>query len=397
MPFGNYLFTSVFTNCLNHVMYRNIMLQKVPNLQTKTPPQNSNVAKDSDKGLLFWHAFDLLEVLACSFNDDGDLHFLNNGASNIFLLDNPPKNLYDLAEILCLPSFAMHIMACNMGAKGKQNEVFITRSENGQIEIRVNHKTRMITLQKLGAKPSTDLPEDAQTQALKKALKAGRLTLFRQPIVSSVNGKIVRFECLARMVNEDGSIANAADFIPAAERAGLIAELDLAALSLALKSLKNRRDLQLAVNVSAATIADTNARQEFESLLKHSKDEARFLTVEITETIAIQDLDVAAKFAAKVRVNNARVALDDFGVGHTSFRSLKAIPLDEVKIDGHYVEKINERGDSRAFVKAIDSLSRELGLETVAERVETEHEAAILREIGVFALQGYLFGKPSAA
>ncbi|KAF0097791.1 MAG: PAS/PAC sensor-containing diguanylate cyclase/phosphodiesterase, partial [Hyphomonadaceae bacterium] len=246
-------------------------------------------------------------------------------------------------------------------------------------------------------KPLTNITDDVQTLALKQALKENRIALFRQPIVTSTDGSIVRFECLARMINVDGTIANAADFIPAAERAGLIADLDIAALNLALAALKGRADLQLAVNVSAATIADFNARQEFENMLKHSRNEAGYLTVEITETIAIQDLDVAAKFAAKVRVNNARVALDDFGSGHTSFRSLKAIPLDEVKIDGHYVEKIHERGDSRAFVKAIQSLSHDLGLETIAERVETETEAAILRDIGIFGLQGYLFGRPQAA
>lgn len=381
----------LFTKSLSAFGTYRMMNDQFPNVAT------NSATKSDARELMFWHAFDLLEVVACTFDAYGNLNFINQQASNLFMLDSPPKTLDELSEIVGLPSFAMHLMSQNTNKLCPQNEVLVTRSDNGQLEIRVNHKTKLISLQRLGTKTHTNITDDVQTLALKRALKENRIALFRQPIVTSTDGSIVRFECLARMINIDGTIANAADFIPAAERAGLIADLDIAALSLALNALKGRSDLQLAVNVSAATIADFNARQEFENRLKFSKNEAAFLTVEITETIAIQDLDVAAKFAAKVRVNNARVALDDFGSGHTSFRSLKAIPLDEVKIDGHYVEKINERGDSRAFVKAIQSLSHDLGLETIAERVETETEAAILREIGIFGLQGYLFGRPQAA
>jgi EAL domain-containing protein (putative c-di-GMP-specific phosphodiesterase class I) len=254
----------------------------------------------------------------------------------------------------------------------------------------------LITVRRLGLGAIDRRGADAGGRSIQAAIEEGRLLLLHQPIVDAISGAVLRHECLARLVDSAGAVISPAEFIPIAERAGLIGMLDLATAGLALKSAAANPDLALAVNVSAATVADEKARRSYLERLALSPMQSRQLTVEITETIAIEDLDVAAHFAGEVRKLGARVALDDFGEGHTSFRSLLKIPLDEVKIDGLYVEKIDTRQEARAFVRAIDQLSRELGLETVAERVETEAEAAALRTIGVGSMQGYHFGRPTA-
>lgn len=344
-------------------------------------------ARRSDDARPLKDALELLEAMVCYLNPDGTLIWQNDEIISAFGNAPRPNTLQELETNLGLGRVSP-------GNGALERNLIIAR--NDDFELRCNLETRLVTVQKLRKIGAVDFSNDLQAIALSKALNENRVCLYRQPIVSANDFNIVRFECLARMIREDGTIAAPYEFIPAAERSGLISFLDIASLKLALDALDANKELKLAVNVSPATIADNSARQEFEGLLNANKAAAANLTVEITETMAIQDLDIASNFVANIRKTNARVALDDFGAGFTSFRALKTLALNELKIDGHFVENIHERGDSRAFVEAIDVLSRELGLETIAERVETEAEANMLCEIGVNGLQGYLYGKPVA-
>ena len=344
-------------------------------------------ARRSDDARPLNDALELLEAMVCYLSDDGSLVWQSDEILLAFGNLPRPNTLQELEARLGLGRVSP-------GNGAFERNLLIAKNDN--FELRCNLETRLVTVQKLRKFGAVDFSNDPQVVALSKALNENRVCLYRQPIVAANDFNIVRFECLARMIREDGTIAAPYEFIPAAERSGLISFLDIVSLNLALAALKQEAGLKLAVNVSPATIADNNARQEFEALLKSNSPEAANLTVEITETMAIHDLDIASNFVANVRAADARVALDDFGAGFTSFRALKSLALNELKIDGHFVEKIHERGDSRAFVEAIDVLSRELGLETIAERVETEAEAKMLCKIGVNGLQGYLYGKPVA-
>jgi EAL domain-containing protein (putative c-di-GMP-specific phosphodiesterase class I) len=116
------------------------------------------------------------------------------------------------------------------------------------------------------------------------------------------------------------------------------------------------------------------------------------LIVEITESAAIQDVEATRRFVAHVQSKGCKVAIDDFGAGYSSFRNLRALGVDMVKIDGSFVENLEAAADDRAFVKALLQLSRELGLETVAEFVQTETAAEWLKAWGCDYLQGALIG-----
>lgn len=350
----------------------------------------STAARDAD-ALTAYGALDLLRAIGCDFDDDGHLNWLN------------PKAARSLLGFDQLP---LTLAALNSATKGgvslalsEGTPVVLTSPRD--IEVRADARQRIVVLRKIDssgrvlAMPSP--ANDPGAVMLISALADKRMCLFRQPIVCAQNSSVLRFECLSRLIHEDGRIAQPYEFIPAAERAGLVGALDLETLSLALGALGRDLDVNLAVNVSAATIADQGSRRAYKDMLSAHKSLATRLTVEITETIAIHDLDIAARFGHAAKASGARLALDDFGEGHTSFQSLRALPLDEVKIDGLYVTGIDTRDESRAFVVAIDRLARDLGMETVAERVETEEEAAALRAIGVDGLQGYLYGKPRSA
>jgi EAL domain-containing protein (putative c-di-GMP-specific phosphodiesterase class I) len=333
-------------------------------------------------------ALELLHATGCEFDDQGTLSWLDPlAAARILNVQQVPLTMYGLDGVTGGGASL---------ALSTSQPVDLVRPKG--VELRADQGRRILVLratqqdQPILAMPSP--ANDPGTIMLISALADKRMCLFRQPIVSSRDSSIVRWECLSRLIHEDGRIAQPYEFIPAAERAGLVGALDLETLALALGALGRESDVKLAVNVSAATIADQGSRRAYKDLLTSHANLATRLTVEITETIAIHDLDIAARFGHSAKSAGARLALDDFGEGHTSFQSLRTLPLDEVKIDGLYVEGIDARTENHAFVVAIDRLARDLGMETVAERVETSGEASALRDIGVDSLQGYFYGKP---
>jgi EAL domain-containing protein (putative c-di-GMP-specific phosphodiesterase class I) len=338
------------------------------------------------------NALILLHACGCEIDERGGLAWVNGPeAAKLLGVDEPPETLREMDAITG---------GAASKALGSRHPVQIATISG--LEIRGDSLQGIFVLSPSAASPQhgsmpPNLPDpanDPSATMLIKALAEKRMCLFRQPIVNATDASIVRWECLSRLICEDGRIIPPSEFIPAAERIGVVSALDLDTLDLALGALGRNPTTMLAVNVSAATIADIGSRRAYKDRLSSSPDFAKRLTIEITETIAIQDLDIAARFGHAAKAAGARLALDDFGEGHTSFQSLRTLPLDEVKIDGLYIENIDSSTENKAFVVAIDRLARDLGMETVAERVETAREADVLRDIGVHGLQGYYYGRP---
>ena len=226
------------------------------------------------------------------------------------------------------------------------------------------------------------------------ALKGHRLRLALQPIVRADDGTVAFHEALLRMEGDGGDLLPASAFMTVVERLGLVRLLDRHAFELGIDVLHASPELNLAVNISGGTAADGTAFAQLLSALQANSEVADRLTIEITETVAMQDTHEIAWFIDGFRELGCRVALDDFGAGYTSFRHLKNLAVDLVKIDGQFVRDISKRADNHLFVKAISELARGLGVETVAECVESEADAATLRRHGVDYLQGYFFGQP---
>ncbi|ESR24036.1 bifunctional diguanylate cyclase/phosphodiesterase [Lutibaculum baratangense] len=227
-----------------------------------------------------------------------------------------------------------------------------------------------------------------------EALNANRLVFALQPIASTGTRAVVHHEVLCRLRMPDGRILNAAEFIESAERLGIIRLIDQRMMDLTLAALGDDPGLSLSLNVSAASVLDVSWFARLACHLRSDRDIARRLMVEVTETVAIEDLDRAADFVRALKDLGCKVAIDDFGAGHTSFRNLRSLGADVVKIDGSFVDTITTSEDTLFFVRTLVALARHLGLGTVAERVTTEEQARILQEAGVEHLQGYLIGKP---
>jgi EAL domain-containing protein (putative c-di-GMP-specific phosphodiesterase class I) len=230
---------------------------------------------------------------------------------------------------------------------------------------------------------------------VRAALRQERFLFAFQPVVCAVSGEIDYFECLLRMRDEDGGIVSAGELISAIERLRLIGIIDRFALERTLRELVCHPEVRLGFNVSGLTACDRPWLRLLISRLRDRPDLARRLVVEITETAAFYDFEETARFVEALRNAGCRVALDDFGAGHTSLRHLQSLAVDTVKIDGAFVRNLEESPENRVFLRHLLGLTKGFGLSTVAECVESAEDAALLRAEGVGYLQGYHLGPPT--
>lgn len=226
------------------------------------------------------------------------------------------------------------------------------------------------------------------------ALVEGRIFFAYQPVVETATRNIAYYETLLRMRRPDGEVVNAGVFVPVAEKLGFMRQLDRKALEIAIEDLIKYPNITLALNISSLTVTDSSWLRYLIALIRGRPDVASRLIVEITETAALEDFDVSARFVVALRGLGCRVALDDFGSGYTSFRHMKALTVDVVKIDGAFVKDVSRNNDNQLFVRTLLGLANGFGLSSVAECVETAEEVAILEKEGADYLQGWYFGKP---
>jgi diguanylate cyclase (GGDEF)-like protein len=226
------------------------------------------------------------------------------------------------------------------------------------------------------------------------ALNEQRLIFAYQPIVSASSRRPEHYECLLRLVRKDGTIAPASEFIPVAETLGLVRLLDRRALEMAVSQLYRHKDIRLSINVSGTTASDRSWLLSFITYVHENRDVADRMTVELTETAALQSFEENARFITRLRDMGCRVAIDDFGAGYTSFRNLHNLRVDMVKIDGAYVTNLSKSPDNQLFVRTLADLAKNLRLETVAEWVGSEEDAKLLAEFGIDYFQGNYFGEP---
>jgi EAL domain-containing protein (putative c-di-GMP-specific phosphodiesterase class I) len=226
------------------------------------------------------------------------------------------------------------------------------------------------------------------------ALRDGRLPLAYQPVVHAASGEVAYFECLLRMREESGRLLAGSEFIPAVEQLGGIEPIDRYVLMQAVAQLRRYPQIQLGINVSGLTVLDPAWLSTARALLRAAPGVAKRLVVEITETVALNDLATSASFIGALHETGCRVAVDDFGAGHTSLWHLDTLPFDIVKLDGSFVRNLARSPDSRVFLRHLLNFAEGLGGRTVAESVETAEQARLLRAEGVGYLQGHHFGPP---
>lgn len=234
----------------------------------------------------------------------------------------------------------------------------------------------------------------ATADEIVSALNERRMVLALQPIVWAGTGLTAFHEALLRIERADGTLVPAGAFILDAEQLGLCHLVDHRVAELSVQLLRADADLQISMNVSAQTAVGEEWVHTLSSLVHGDRAILSRLTVEVTETAAIKDLDQCVQFVDALKDLGCRVAIDDFGAGYSSFRNLKALGVDMVKIDGSFVRDCANNPSDQMFIKTFIELARNFELETVAEWVTDQQTAALLSAMGVTYLQGYYFGEP---
>ena len=224
------------------------------------------------------------------------------------------------------------------------------------------------------------------------ALKEHRLGIAFQPVIDAKSREPRFHEALLRLADDGGRMMPANQLVPVAEKLGLVRLVDRAVVELAAAALHAHPGARISVNISGTTATDPRWWPEVTAILAKNRDVASRLIVEITETVALGDLSATTRFVRQLKALGVTVAIDDFGAGYTSFRNLRAMPVDILKIDGSFCRDLASHPDNRYFVRALIDLARAFGLGTVAEWVETEADAALLAEWGIDMMQGKLFG-----
>ncbi len=233
---------------------------------------------------------------------------------------------------------------------------------------------------------------------LRRALERDSFELHFQPIVSLRDGTISHYEALLRLVDEPtGELVAPGRFLPAAERYGLISEIDRMVLARVTRLLgvePGLRGATVAVNVSALSVTDGSMLSFIDrSLRRHRVDPSR-LAVEITETAAISDMGRARIFCGGVLDLGCGLALDDFGAGFGSFQYLKQLPFSHLKIDGDFIRNLPSSRTDQLVVRALARIVRGMGRETIAEFVGDAPTLAMLRAYEVDFAQGFEVGHP---
>ncbi len=234
---------------------------------------------------------------------------------------------------------------------------------------------------------------------LRGAVERKELRLHYQPKVDIRTGRIMGCEALMRWDHGELGMIPPDQFIPIAEDADLIGEMGEWALRAACQENKRWQDaglppISVAVNVSARQFLSDNFVGTVRSALDDSGLEPRYLTIEMTESLIIENPAETSRMLEAIQRMGAKVSIDDFGTGYSSLASLKRFPIDELKIDRSFMQGVPDDQDSAAIVTAIIAFARVLGLFLVAEGVETEEQRAFLAENGCECFQGYLFSRP---
>lgn len=234
-------------------------------------------------------------------------------------------------------------------------------------------------------------------QALKGALAAGEFELNYQPVVNATNGRLSGAEALLRWRRADGFVSPAV-FIPMAEELGVIDEIGDWVFEAVCRDLQrwnvHEGDLYVSVNLSPAQMEDPHLAGRFAQILEQTGVPPACLVLEITETAVMADSVAVEQMLTRMRELGIRILVDDFGTGHGSFKYLRDLPIDGVKIDRMFVTELPDNPKDAAIVSSLATLARELELRVVVEGVETRPQGEYVLQLGLPIIQGYFYSRP---
>jgi EAL domain-containing protein (putative c-di-GMP-specific phosphodiesterase class I) len=236
---------------------------------------------------------------------------------------------------------------------------------------------------------------------LRRAVEGQEFRVHYQPIVSLRTGKVVGFEALVRWHHPERGIVPPLDFIPLAEETGMIVSIGQYVLCEACcqasqwqGEFSDERPLSISVNLSSKQFSQSDLVDQIKQVLKKSHLEAKSLTLEITESVVMENAEAAAAALMRLKALGVQLSVDDFGTGYSSLSYLHSFPINSLKIDRSFISNMNVDNTNLEIVRTVVALARSLGMNVTAEGIETAEQLAQLRALQCQYGQGYLFSKP---
>jgi diguanylate cyclase len=233
-----------------------------------------------------------------------------------------------------------------------------------------------------------------QEREFRTALEAGEVVLHYQPQVDLAKQSVVGAEALIRWNHPTGGLLLPDDFLPGVAHTAMMPAVTDWVITSACAAASSWGAVGVAVNIAASDVTRASLVPTVRSAVGESGLNPAQLTIELTEHALVSDLDRATKNLRRLADDGVRISLDDFGTGYSSLLYLKHLPITEIKIDRHFTSGVTERDEDNAIVRGVVRLARAIGVDIVAEGVETEAQARMLTELGCRRGQGFLFGRP---
>lgn len=281
---------------------------------------------------------------------------------------------------------------------GDNSDVLLRRADIAMYEAKTNHAG--VAIYQHG-RDEQHLRQLTLLADLRRAFAEGELSMMYQPKVELASGRVVHAEALMRWSHPQLGPVSPDEFVPLAERSGLIHQLTRFALDQALGQQRrwcaDGLEIAVAVNISAIDLLDHAFPERVSAALAEHGVPAAQLIIEITESTLMRDLNAAVKVLKRLRAQGIRLSIDDFGTGHSSLAQLRGLPVDEIKIDKSFVINLSEDSEDAVIVRSAIEIGHNMGLQVIAEGVERAGSLALLRRYRCDVVQGYLFTPPVAA
>ncbi|WP_250447467.1 bifunctional diguanylate cyclase/phosphodiesterase, partial [Actinotalea sp. C106] len=330
---------------------------------------------------------------------DDDQHAMSVAARLLAGLDHPFR--VDGREVRTTASVGV---AVHVGTDGRGDRL-LAAADAAMYEAKQRGRNQVLLAGELDPRRGAPSLE----AELSHAVGAGQLRLFFQPVVDVSPGTgdaVVGAEALIRWAHPRLGLLAPAAFLPLAEEAGLVTELDLWAVGAACEALAGwsrttspgeapGEPLRVAVNLAGATLVDPRLVPAVRSALSKNGLTSDRLHLEVVESRSLSDLPGVIERLVELRQIGVRISLDDFGTGFSTLAWLQSLPVDQIKIDRSFIAGLPDHAASLALVRGVVALARELGIEVIAEGVEEPAQLALLREAGCEMVQGYLLGRPA--
>ena len=246
------------------------------------------------------------------------------------------------------------------------------------------------------------IAETALEAEIARAIERKEFALFYQPKINLEDGTLMGMEALIRWVKPDGSVIPPSKFIPVAENSLLITKISDFVLHEACRQNKIWQDkgyppITVSINLTAVDFYQTDVKESIRSVLEETGMDPKWLDVELTESLALKDIESAIQQMKEIRDLGVKLSMDDFGTGYSSLSYIQMLPITLLKLDRSFVMYLEDDEISREIVSAVIRIAKSKKIETIAEGIETVGQAKILKESGCDQAQGYFFGKPMPA